>query len=147
MKVGSGVHATQRCREGVVLLVVVTLLTLFEIVGISFVSYADTDKPGTRQFRPDVSALTHQTLVLAEDLADDLRRSEREPVDFWFYLSRIDDLDDDAEGVETRIRTALERETDPTARTNLETLDCDIKAFLEELDDLRWLVEQLARGE
>lgn len=147
MRMNIGEYAMSRRREGVVLLVVITMLTLFAIVGISFVSYADADKPGAEQFRPDLSALTQQTLIIADDLADDLRRSVREPVDLRPYLSRIYYLADDAEGIETRIRTALDRETDPAARTNLETLDCDVKAYLEELDNLRWLIEQLVTGE
>jgi len=67
-------HAPAQSRRGVILLVVLSLLTLFAVVGISFVLYADAEAEASRIFReaaanptvPDMDPEQALALVMAQ---------------------------------------------------------------------------------
>lgn len=147
MRVAGGPHSPPSRRKGVVLLVVITMLTLFAIVGISFEMYSDSSKSGAVQFRPEVLALAQRTYGLSVGLGGDLRGHHLGDDDLRPYLGRLDELGAEAEGLETRIRTAIARETDGELRSNLEALCRDIACYLSELEFLRWMIEQILADE
>ena len=134
-------------RRGVILIVVLTLLTLFTIVGISFVYYADTAKRGNLQFREDARDLAQRTVVVAEDLGPDLLRSEFEEVDFRPHLTRINTLAERAECLRARIVEARDRETDPESRRNLDVLAHKIEVYEAGVEELASLIERIELGE
>ena len=103
-------------RKGVILLVVLAMLTLFELVGISFVVYADTAQPAARPFREAAFALAEQTLGLAEDLGPNLERATHRRVDFGPDLEAIDDLEARAGCLAAKVREARAGEPDPRRR-------------------------------
>ena len=107
-------------------------MTLFALVGISFVLYADTARRGTTQFRADAFALAEQTLDLAKGLGTDLIRSEREEVDFGPHIEAIDDLASHAERMKARVRQARDLEDDPEARCNLDALVAQTRALRDQ---------------
>src|SRR5262245_8524576 len=84
-------HLPVAQRRGVILLVVVTLLTLFALVGLTFVLYAEAEATSSRIYRE----------------AQDLSGFNAEPIDFVmsFALGElIYDVSDDTTGVNSSIR-------------------------------------------
>jgi len=119
------------------------LLTLFALVGITFVSYADTARRGTTQFREDAFALAKQTLDLADGLGSDLVLSEREEVDFGPHIEKIDALATRAACLKTKVRQARDREDNAEARRNLDALIAQLELYGAKLEDLRRLIETI----
>jgi len=142
----NGAGASQR-RKGVILLVVIAFLTLFAIVGTSFVFYADTGKHGTTQFREEAAGLAEDTGTLAAALGRDLMRLDRENVDLRPHLETVDDLEGVASALRGRVLDARERATDAEVRGNLDKLIRDIEIYEELLQDLRCILREILHGD
>ena len=132
-------------RRGVILLVVLALLTLLALVGLSFVFYAHASQPGVATFLGEVADLTEDTVTLAPVLGHDLQRATHEDVDFRPHLAALDDLGDRAEGLRVRVAASRDRTTDPDLLRDHENLLADVEFYLDLVDHLRCLVEEIRR--
>lgn len=135
-----------RRREGVILIVVLTLLALLAIVGLTFQVYGETARPVLREFRAEAASVVEQTGVMAALVGHDLRDALREDADFSDSFIAIDELADRAATFKARVRTAAAAEADPTRRTALLKLCGELEDFQLEIDLLRRLIEELERG-
>src|SRR5262245_46093979 len=89
-------HAGGR-RHGVILLVVLAILTLFALVGLSFVMYSDASATSARIFREAQKS---------NQVGTDSDRIRTEAQTLWqqFLGQLIYDLPDDAVGVQSALR-------------------------------------------
>ena len=137
----------RRPRQGVILLVVLGLLTLFEIVGISFGVYADTEKRGVTMFRDPARVLRDETGIYAPIAGQHLVRSIDEEVDFRSDMESIDHLAARARGLEFDVRLELELVRDAEARRNLNAILDRIEQYENALARLRCVLFQIQFGD
>src|SRR5262245_26065383 len=135
-----------RGRDGGIPLVVRSVLTLFEVVGLTFQFYGQTARPLLREFRPEAADLVEQTRVLASIVGHDLRDA-RDDADFADSLAAIDEWDDRASTLKENIRTAAAAETNPARHRMLLELCDDLEEMQSKSDVLRRLIEELQRGD
>jgi len=130
-------------RQGIILSVVLDLLTLFALVGITFVLHSDTDRHGASHFRYETFALAEKTLDVAEGLGHDLVWSQRDEVDFGPHIEEIDELVSRAVCLKTKIQKARGREPDLEAQENLDALARKLELYESGLEDLRWIIKEI----
>jgi hypothetical protein len=137
------VHRQSRGRNGVILMIPLAMLTLFSIIGLTFVTYAETARPQLAQFRPTAEDLTRQTLQVTAIVAHDLRRALLEEVDFSESLAALDRLRDVNTALKADVRRAGEDEGDPEVREALVELCNRIEELLERIHVLRGMIVNL----
>lgn len=145
MRIAKAANHVGSRRPGIILILVLALLTLFAIVGIAFAVYADTARPGNRQFRAEAGTLSSDTTAMADELAPDILRVQFEFVDFRPHLDEIDRLDLAAASLETRVRDAYGLEGNPRFRNDQRNLSRRIAVYRDELDTLRCLILEIQR--
>jgi hypothetical protein len=133
-------------RSGVILMVVLALLTLFAIVGITFVFVEDAARKGNQPFQRDVESLAAETRDLAFFLSRDLASLEDdEDVDLGVYPPALRSLSDRAADLRVRIRQAIEESTDSVARADMRILDRRLEKYESLVCLLREILELILR--
>jgi hypothetical protein len=135
-------------RSGIVLIVVLAELTLFEAVGMTFALYSETVcTPALRDpFADDAFDLALHSLVLAQDLHPGLVSAiQGHDLDGRTALEQIDAFAARAAAMKKRIREAYEAEEDPRIRESLVNLGKSIEELQAKIECLRYLIEQILR--
>jgi hypothetical protein len=134
-------------RSGVVLIVVIALLTLFALVGITFVLVADAALKGNRPFQRDVESLATDTRDLAWDLSRDLASlGDDDDVDLGVYPPALRSLSVRAADLRVRVQQALEQQAEPAFRAHLRILDRRLERYESFLCGLREILELIIQG-
>jgi hypothetical protein len=127
--------------------VVLSLLTLFAIVGIAFQVYGETGRPELREFRVEAVPLLDQTGIMAAVVGHDPRTALRDDVDFSDSLAAIDEMAERTSLFKASVRAAIAGETDSDRRAALLELCDDLEDLQFEVGLLRRLIEILRSRE
>jgi len=122
-------------RSGVILMVVLALLTLFEIVGLSFVVYADKPVLASDLWRTARSAAPVIQRDLLESLAGDR--------DFSASHEAIDALTRSTESLQDLICQACDDEQDPRERLRCKRLCATLQKLASAIKLLDLLIRQI----
>ncbi len=136
-------RSRRKCRRrGVILMVVLALLTLFAIVGLTFVFYGQSQRVSLNWRQPP-ETLVVQSLALARDGRNDLTLWGRGEGDFSATLQGVAALEGTAAEFQADVRAALPNVPDPEEQEKLRQLDDTLQKLLEEIKRLRSLIFQL----
>ena len=128
------------------MILVLAMLTLFAIVGISFVFYGETAHPAARAFRDDAFALATEArqsaLVIQRDILD---AAERE-VDFSDSRAALRDLAERAEDLKADVHAALAAAQRPGDKLQLHRACLTLEELLQAIRLLETLIGELESG-
>src|SRR6187455_3188410 len=133
-------NKSRKRRSGVILMVVIAMLTLFAIVGLTFVLVADTAAPAVRPFREEAVALAGDTREAAAIVRSELLDSLSGEVDFSASRAALADVARRAAEFKARVREASDISDDPAARRHLKLLCGTLEKLVETLDLLNRLI-------
>ncbi|HVJ83377.1 MAG TPA: hypothetical protein VNC50_20095 [Planctomycetia bacterium] len=133
-------------RSGVILIVVIALLTLFTIVGITFVLMADAARKGNRPFQQDVESLATDTRDLAHFLFGGLNAlNDGEDADIGAYPALLRTLSARAVNLRLEVERAREESTDPSTRADLRNLSRQLERYESHVCFLQEILELIIR--
>ncbi|HZL87339.1 MAG TPA: hypothetical protein VFB96_03095 [Pirellulaceae bacterium] len=136
-----------RRRRGVILMVVLALLTIFEIVGLTFVAYSEKEATASRNWRLARWPVATATVELTDEFQDDFRRLFQGELDFSASLKAADALESAVREAKAEVLAALANETDPQERERLLALCETLQEMLEKIKLFRALVFEIQFGE
>jgi len=130
-------------RSGVVLLVVLTLLAIFTVVGLSFVYYAQAQAAEARLWTESASVQLAQTTEVARTTIEDLIKANAGQIDFSRSRAEIEALLKAATALRDEVCRAAAIEQDPAERHRLQAMCQTQEQFVKALARLKWIIEQM----
>ena len=131
-------------RSGVILIVVLALLTLFTVLGLSFVYYSEAQASASRHWRKTSFEQFARTGEVAQTTTEDLVKANAGgQVDFSKSRAEIEALLKAATALRDEVCRAAEIEQDPAERRRLQALCRTQEQFVKALARLKWIIEQM----
>lgn len=135
-------------RSGVILMVVLALLTLFAIVGLTFVAYSEKQAAASLNWRDarwfnSVDTNLQQAQSAAPVIQRDLLELAAGDRDFSASHKELDALGSIAAILQTQLLEALQVEQGPKERCVLEQLSKTVQQEINAIKLLDWLIRQL----
>jgi len=130
-------------RSGVILIVVLALLTLFTVLGLSFVAYSEAKASANRHWRETSFEQFARTGEVAQTTTEDLLKANAGQIDFSKSRAEIDALLKAATALRDEVCRAAEIEQDPAERSRLAALCRTQEQFVKALARLKWIIEQM----
>ena len=134
-------------RRGVILMVCLTLLTLFEIVGLTFVAYSQKEATASRNWRQARWPVATATVELTDEFQAEFRQFFQGELDFTASLKAADALESAVREAKAEVLAALANETDPQEQERLRALCETLEEMLEKIKLFRALVFEIQFGE
>lgn len=127
-------------RDGVILMVTLALLTLFTIVGLTFVAYSDKEAQASENWRAQATDLLEQVRQRAPVVQRDLLESLAGDLDLSPSHDELETLATMAAAFRDDVCTARDAQQDPSVRRRLTRLCLTLQALVTTIDRLERLV-------